>query len=87
MQLDYARDRYGVQVERLLVGDHFNPEVAFVRRDDIVRHFGQFRFSPRPKSITRVRKFISTGSITQIENGNGSARQRLATTGDMNAVA
>ena len=76
LQVDYAGDRYGVQLERLLVGDHFNPEVGFVRRDDILRHFGLFRFSPRPKSSTRVRKFISTASIARIENGNGRLETR-----------
>ena len=50
-QIDYPGDRYGVQLEHLVVGDNFNPEVGFVRRDDIRRSFGQFRFSPRPKSI------------------------------------
>ena len=39
-QLDYAADRYGVQLERLSVGNDFNPEVGFVRR---YRHPPQFR--------------------------------------------
>ena len=39
-QLDYVGDRYGVQIERLTIGDNFNPEVGFVRRDDMVRSFG-----------------------------------------------
>ncbi len=42
LQMDYAGDRYGAQLERLMVGDSFNPEVGFVRRDDMRRHFGQF---------------------------------------------
>ena len=63
LQMDYAGDRYGVQMERLLVGDQFNPEVGFVRRADMLRHFGQVRFSPRPQSIKQVRKFVSTASI------------------------
>ena len=57
LQLDYAGDRYGVELERLMVGDHFNPEVGFLRRDDLRKSFGQFRFSPRPASIALVRKF------------------------------
>ena len=48
--LDYAAGRYGVQLEHLLVGDHFNPEVGFVRRDDIRKGFALFRFSQRPLS-------------------------------------
>ena len=66
--LDYAGDRYGVQLEHLLVGDHFNPEVGFVRRDDIRKSFALFRFSPRPLSIPSVRKFSWTASLAYIEN-------------------
>ena len=50
-QLDYAGDRYGVQTEYLRVGDNFNPEVGFVRRDDMKRAFTFLRFSPRPRSM------------------------------------
>src|SRR5438105_10617879 len=49
-QLDYQGDRYGAQLEQLVVGDNFNPEVGFLRRHDIRRSFGLLRFSPRPKS-------------------------------------
>ena len=34
VQLDYTGDRYGVQLERLAVGDDFRPEIGFLRRDD-----------------------------------------------------
>ena len=79
-QLDYNDDRYGVQVERLAVGDNFNPEVGFVRRDDVRRNFGQLRFSPRPASISSVRQFSWTASINHIENGIGvlESREQLA---------
>jgi len=75
-QLDYAGDRYGVQMEHLAVGDHFNPEVGFLRRDDMRKNFGQFRFSPRPRSITPVRKFSWIGSVASIENGAGRLETR-----------
>jgi hypothetical protein len=75
MQLDYAGDRYGVQLERLIVGDNFNPEVGFLRRDDMRRSFGQLRFSPRPRSIKSVRKFSAVASMTYVEN----AARRLET--------
>jgi hypothetical protein len=65
-------------VEHLAVGDHFNPEVGFVRRDDMRRQFGQFRFSPRPRRNTRVRKFVWMGTITRIENGAGRLETRNA---------
>jgi hypothetical protein len=76
-QLDYAADRYGVQLERLAVGDDFNPEVGFVRRTDIRRNFALFRFSPRPRSARVVRRFWSAGSLTYTENGAGRLETRL----------
>jgi hypothetical protein len=75
-QIDYPGDRYGVQLEHLVIGDNFNPEVGFVRRDDIRRSFGQFRFSPRPKSIRSVRKFSWSGSMEYITNGAGHLETR-----------
>ena len=77
-QLDYAGDRYGVQLERLVVGDNFNPEIGFVRRDDMRRSFGQLRFSPRPRSIGLVRKFSWMGSMAYVENGAGRVETRDA---------
>jgi len=77
-QLDYAGDRYGVQLERLVVGDNFNPDIGFVRRDDMRRSFGLFRFSPRPRSIKAVRKFSWSGSMAYVENGAGRLETRDA---------
>ena len=75
-QLDYNADRYGVQLEHLLVGDNFNPEVGFVRRDDLRRSFAQFRFSPRPSTFESVRKFSWLGSMAYIENIEGRVEGR-----------
>ncbi len=75
-QLDYAGDRYGVQLERLVVGDDFNPEIGFLRRDDMRRSFGQFRFSPRPRWIKPVRKFSWQGTMAYVENGAGRLETR-----------
>ena len=57
-QLDYRGDRYGVELERLVVGADFNPEVGFLRREDFARSLGAFRFSPRPRSIAAIRRFV-----------------------------
>jgi hypothetical protein len=70
-RLDYAGDRYGVLLERLTIGDRFLPEVGFVRATDMRRSFGQFRFSPRPKSSKRVRKYSGIASFDYVENGAG----------------
>ena len=74
--LNYTGDRYGLQLEHLLVGNDFNPEVGFVRRRDMRRNFGEFRFSPRPESIEAVRRFVGTGSFTYIENLNRMVETR-----------
>ena len=78
-RVDYSPDRYGGQVEYLKVGDNFNPEVGFIRRDNIRRSFGSARFSPRPKNIKGVRQFTFDGSIEHIENGSGQLESRQQT--------
>src|SRR5262249_50090163 len=44
----YNADLYRFQVDHLYVGDHFNPEVGFLRRDDIRRTFTSAQYRPRP---------------------------------------
>ena len=75
-QLDYGGDRYGVQLERLMVGDNFKPGVGFVRRDDMRKTYGQFRFSPRPRNDEVVRRLSFNGSTGYIENGAGRLETR-----------
>ncbi len=70
-QLDYNADRYGVQAEHLLVDARFDPATGFVRRPDMRKTFGQFRFSPRPKNNKRVRKYSYTGSYFIVDNTSG----------------
>ena len=77
-QMEYAGDRYGVTLDRLVVGDNFNPEIGFVRRDNIRESIGQLRFSPRPKSIKSVRKFSGLGTFTNIADGRGLLQTRTA---------
>ena len=76
-QMDYGGDRYGLQIERLVVGRNFNPEVGFLRRSDMYKNFALARFSPRPASIPSVRKFSGTGQITYIEDGAGRVTTRV----------
>ena len=76
LDLNYTGDRYGVEFERLRVGDNFNPEIRFLRRDDMRKSFAEFRFSPRPASIARVRKFSWIGSLAYIEDGPGRLETR-----------
>ena len=74
----YDSDLYGVQVNHLGVGEHFNPEVGFLRRDDFRRTFVAAQYSPRPQSIQAVRQFTWGGSLDYIENGAGQVETRLA---------
>ena len=77
-QLDYNGDRYGVQLERLVVGDNFNPEVGFLRRDDFERSAGAFRFSPRPRSIALIRKLSWEGRLDYVTDRTGVLETRDA---------
>jgi Domain of unknown function (DUF5916) len=76
-QIDYEGDRYGVQVERLAVGRQFDPQVGFVRRVDMRKNFASLRFSPRPRSSKRIRKYTWIGSMSYIENGSRRLETRL----------
>ena len=73
---DYSSDRYGFVFERLTVGDRFNPDMGYVRRDDVRGTGGGFRFSPRPRSSTRVRKFTYSGSYQYLADGAGRLETR-----------
>ena len=75
-QLDYAGDRYGVQVERLAVGRGFNPEIGFLRRDDFERSFAALRFSPRPLSIEAIRKLTWDAHLDHIADRAGLLETR-----------
>ena len=75
---NYTGDRYGLQLERLLVGDDFNPEVGFKRRPDGFRRtYALARFSPRPASIRAVRQFTWEASVDYIENPGGLLETRI----------
>ena len=65
-QLDYEGDRYGVRLERLVVGTDFNPEVGFLRREDFEQSLGRFRFSPRLPSSRVIRKLSWEGTLDYI---------------------
>lgn len=73
---NYNADRYGARLEYLKVGDDFNPEVGFVRRDNFRRSFATLRFSPRPTSLRSVRKFTWEASTDYVVNGGGSLETR-----------
>ena len=61
-----------------MVGDNFNPEIGYIRRDDFRRTFTSARYSPRPASIEAIRQFTTEASLDYIENGAGQVETRLA---------
>ena len=76
--LTYNGDLYAFQVDHLLVGDSFNPEIGFVRRDDIRRTFATGQYSPRP-AMRAVRQFTWGTSLDYIEQDTtGLLETRLA---------
>jgi hypothetical protein len=77
-QLDYDGDRYGMQLERLVVGNNFNPEVGFLRRDDFERSFGSARFSPRLHSVAVIRQLFWEGGLDYITSRANVIETRLA---------
>ena len=79
VKLDYAADRYGAHLDFLKIGDNFNPEVGFLRRDNVKKPYGSVRFSPRPKSSKRVRKYTFTASVEYLQNGGGFMESRQQT--------
>ena len=61
-RFDYGADRYGLELDHLLVEGNFRPEVGFLRRRNFRRTSLSGRFSPRPRSIESVRQFVLEAS-------------------------
>ena len=79
LQAVYNGDRYGLEVERLAVGDNFNPEVGFLQRDNFRRTYALARFSPRPRTMPSVRKLTFETSYDYFAGGNGRMETRAVT--------
>lgn len=77
VQMNYNADRYGVTMQRLYVGEQFDPQVGFKRRSDFLKQRASFRFSPRPRHRFRsVRKFSYQASIEFFDNHLGQMETR-----------
>ena len=76
-QFDYQADRYGLQLERLVVGEGFDPGIGFLRRRDFERNYAEARFSPRPRSIGWLRKIGGTGSLDYTTDTGGNLETRI----------
>ena len=75
-QFAYNADRYGFVYQHLTIGEHFNPEVGFMSRSDIRRHYTGVRFSPRPKASKAVRRLYYEASLDYIANGDSRLETR-----------
>lgn len=69
--LGYPADRYGLELEHLKVGEAFNPEVGFLRRDDFRRNYVYGRFSPRPRALKGIRKIGWEASLDRFADSEG----------------
>jgi hypothetical protein len=69
--VDFTPDTWGVTAEHTFIDNDFNPEVGFVRRDDIQRTFVSGRVSPRFIGRKRLRRIVMSGSVEDILNTRG----------------
>jgi hypothetical protein len=76
MRADGNLDRYGLEFDRLAVGDNFNPEAGFIQRNDFRRTHVSGRFSPRPKNNKRVRKYYYQASMDRFVDRQGEIQSR-----------
>jgi hypothetical protein len=75
---DYNADKYGLQLERLVVEPNFLPEVGFVRRTDMRRNFGQLRYSTRPRAVPHLRRLTAQASLNYLTNNQDRLDTREA---------
>ncbi len=73
----YNGDLYAFQFDHLLVGDNFNPEIGFMRRDDFRRTYTAAQYSPRPQSIAAIRQFTWGASLDYITTVAGQLETRI----------
>jgi hypothetical protein len=75
-RLDYNSDRYGLQLEQLVVPPNFNPEVGLLRREDYRRSLAGGRFSRWPSGIAWLRKWNVTGEMDYVTDNDGRLESR-----------
>jgi len=63
---EYLGDRYGLTAEHLMVGNGFDPQAGFVRRQDFKRTSLSARFSPRLRGHPFIRQLLWNGGMDYI---------------------
>ncbi|HUE95182.1 MAG TPA: DUF5916 domain-containing protein [Longimicrobiaceae bacterium] len=64
----YGGDTFGANLDHLVVGNDFNPEIGFVRRRDFRQTSASGRFSPRPRVISWIRQLTFQADVGYLEN-------------------
>jgi hypothetical protein len=77
-QFNYASDRYGFTVDRIVVDPNFNPEVGFERRLNFRKNTATARFSPRPAKSRFVRKYYYEGNLDYITDNHNVLETRTS---------
>jgi hypothetical protein len=83
-RFNYGADRYGLELDRLVVNRLFNPEVGFVRRTDFALTSATVRFSPRLRQSRLIRRLSWTGDLEYITNAAGARMDDRTLTGTFN---
>ena len=76
-RFDYDADRFGLQVDHLTVGENFNPEVGFLRRNGFIENFAQVRVSRRPRSRL-LRRISYEAALDYLTDGAHRLENRQA---------
>jgi Domain of unknown function (DUF5916) len=80
-RFNYAGDRYGFEVDRIVVGENFNPEVGFVRRTDFAFNSLSARFSPRLRRGRLVRMLTWQADLEYISDAAGDVLEDKSISG------
>ena len=74
--VQYDSDRFGATLNHLLIGSDFTPEAGFITRNDILREYVAFRYSPRPAASAAIRQLSWQGSVQYLEDRLGQPETR-----------
>ncbi len=84
-RFDYGADRLGVELEHIMVGEQFNPEVGYVKRVDFRRSFAQVRVSHRTTRSRLVRRVSAEANLDYIQNASRTQVQNTEQKTQFNA--
>ena len=74
---DFNSDLYGARISHTLVGENFNPEIGFLRREDFRESVAKLRLSRRPDSDT-IRKVSHEPALEYVTDPRGRLESRQA---------